>query len=73
MPKELAMFVGKSLAEEAPSSWHWQGRRVRVVDGTSVTMPDTEENQTVYPQQGGQKPGLGFPISRLLAITDLYS
>lgn len=27
----------------------------------------------MYPQQGGQKPGLGFPICRLLAVTDLYS
>ncbi len=73
MPKALATFIGKSLAEEAPTGWHWQGRRVRVVDGTSVTMPDTEENQSVYPQQGGQKPGLGFPICRMLAVTDLYS
>ncbi|MFT5098914.1 MAG: hypothetical protein ACI9HY_001028 [Planctomycetaceae bacterium] len=42
-----------------------------IVDGTTITMPDTDENQGVYPQQGGQKPGLGFPISRLVAVTDL--
>ena len=36
-------------------------------------MPDTDENQSVYPQQGGQTPGLGFPISRLVAVTDLFS
>ncbi|MFT7549420.1 MAG: hypothetical protein ACI9VI_003279, partial [Candidatus Azotimanducaceae bacterium] len=36
-------------------------------------MPDTDANQSVYPQQGGQKPGLGFPISRLVAVTDLCS
>jgi hypothetical protein len=36
-------------------------------------MPDTEENQTRYPQLGRQKPGIGFPLCRLLAITDLYS
>lgn len=73
MPRGLAMFIGKSLEEKTSSSWHWYGRRVRVVDGTSVTMPDTEENQRVYPQQGSQRPGLGFPICRLLAVTDLCS
>ncbi len=31
-------------------------------------MPDTQENQTVYPQQSEQKPGLGFPIARMVAI-----
>jgi hypothetical protein len=73
MPQELARFIGRSLEKEIPSSWRWHDRRVRVVDGTSITMPDTSENQSVYPQQGGQKPGLGFPISRLVAVTDLYS
>ena len=36
-------------------------------------MPDTPENQSIYPQQGGQKPGPGFPIARLIAVTDLCS
>ena len=73
MPQELAKFIGRSIEKDIPASWRWFGRRVRVVDGTSITMPDTEENQSVYPQQGGQKSGLGFPISRLVAVTDLYS
>lgn len=73
MPKKLALSIGKSLEEKTPPSWRWEGRRVRVVDGTTVTMPDTKENQNVYPQQGSQKLGLGFPISRLLAVTDLCS
>ena len=34
-------------------------------------MPDTEANQATYPQQSGQKPGLGFPICRILAVTCL--
>ena len=73
MVKELALFVGKSLEQKTPATWRWHGHRLRVVDGTTVTMPDTEENQSEYPQQGSQKPGLGFPICRLLAVTDLYS
>ncbi|MCF6196447.1 MAG: IS4 family transposase [Emcibacter sp.] len=36
-------------------------RRVIVVDGTGLTMPDTASNQNLWPQQGNQKPGCGFP------------
>ena len=53
--------------------WRWQGRRVRLVDGTTMSMPDTPSNQSVYPQQGSQKPGLGFPICRMVGITCLSS
>lgn len=34
-------------------------------------MPDTPENQEAYPQPEGQKPGVGFPIARLVAIISL--
>jgi hypothetical protein len=34
-------------------------------------MPDTPENQKVYPQQPGQKPGIGFPIIRLVGLISL--
>jgi hypothetical protein len=40
-------------------------------DGTTVSMPDTPENQQAYPQVYNQKPGLGFPIARIGAITSL--
>lgn len=43
------------------------GRRVVVVDGTGVSMPDTAENQQVWPQQSNQKPGCGFPQATLCA------
>lgn len=46
----------------------WCGHRVRVVDGSTVTLPDTPENQQAYPQQSAQKPGCGFPILRLVAL-----
>jgi hypothetical protein len=40
-------------------------------DGTTVTMPDTPENQQAYPQVYNQKPGLGFPIARIGALISL--
>jgi len=48
-------------------------RRVVVVDGTGLSMPDTPENQAQWPQQSGQKPGCGFPQMRLCACFDLQT
>lgn len=49
----------------------WCGRRVLLADGTTVTAPDTPENQKAYPQQSVQRPGCGFPIIRIVALLSL--
>lgn len=49
----------------------WCGRRVQVLDGTTLCAPDTPANQAAFPQQSVQKPGCGFPILRLLAVMSL--
>lgn len=51
----------------------WHGHRVIVVDGTGVSMPDTQKNQALWPQQSQQKPGCGFPQARLCACFCLHS
>lgn len=48
-----------------------QGRRVIVADGTGISMPDTKENQSIWPQSAMQKPGCGFPQARICACFDL--
>src|SRR5665647_2091392 len=48
-------------------------RRVIVVDGTGVSMPDTPENQEVWPQSASQKPGCGFPTARICSCFSLES
>ena len=48
-------------------------RPVRLVDGATVALPDTADNQEIYPQPGSQQPGLGFPICRLVGIICLAS
>ena len=40
-------------------------RRVVVVDGTELSMPDTPDNQAHWPQYRTQKPGCGFPAMKL--------
>ena len=68
---DVACSVGRRLDDQAERRWLWQGRRVYLFDGTTVTMPDTPENQAAYPQVYNQKPGLGFPIARLGALISL--
>jgi len=70
---QLTRYLSELIDDEVPVSWRWKGRRVRIVDGTTVTMPDTNANQAEYPQQRGQQQGLGFPICRLVGITCLSS
>jgi len=48
-----------------------EGRRVVVVDGTGVSMPDTAENQAQWPQLSSQKTGCGFPSGRICALFSL--
>jgi hypothetical protein len=68
---QLVRQTGKELEDQAPPKWLWHGRRVRVADGATFTMPDTAENQAEYPQQKNQKPGCGFPIARMLVVFSL--
>ena len=68
---ELMRDTGKQVEDESPETWLWHGRKVRVVDGSTITMPDTPANQAAYPQQKSQKPGCGFPIARILVIFSL--
>jgi len=68
---ELVRDTGKQVENESPETWLWHGRKVRVVDGSTVTMPDTPKNQAVYPHIKSQMPGCGFPIARILTIFSL--
>jgi hypothetical protein len=68
---DVARQTGQTLDTNARSHWLWQGRRVYTYDGSTVTMPDTPENQGDYPQNVAQKPGLGFPIARIAAVFSL--
>ena len=73
MIAELVKQTGQLILERIPDGWRWQGRRVKLVDGTTVTLPDTAANQQRYPQQNAQQPGLGFPVARIVGIMCLAS
>lgn len=68
---DLARETGQELHRQAPAEWLWIGRRVQIVDGSTLSMADTESNQEEYPQSSGQKAGLGFPILRFVVLLSL--
>ena len=48
--RELTRHSGDELRQRSVQQWKWKGRCVKMVDGTTLSMPDTEENQAKYPQ-----------------------
>lgn len=67
----LLYAIARRLERLQPAGWHWRGRSVKLLDGTTVSMPDTPPNQKEFPQSRAQQPGLGFPLARLVAIVSL--
>ena len=63
--------AAQSLEEKVTTKHLWCGRNVKVIDGSTVSMPDTLENQKAYPQPKTQKPGCGFPIAKIGVIFSL--
>jgi len=68
---ELVRRTGQAIQDQAKDAWLFHGRSVKIIDGSTVTMPDTPENQAAYPQLESQAPGIGFPIARLLVVFSL--
>ena len=68
MVSALTRETGLLLSDKALATWLWRGRAVKLVDGTGLSMPDTAENQAVYPQPSSQAPGVGFPLARLVMV-----
>jgi hypothetical protein len=71
--RTLAKGTAQELQDSLPQAWQWHGRSVIIVDGSHVSMPDTEANQARFPQPAVQKPGLGFPLARVVVLLSLAS
>ena len=62
-----------ALASDRAAQVPAHGRAIKLIDGTTVSMPDTHDNQAAFPQPRTQATGVGFPIARLVAILCLHS
>ena len=69
--QRLVRESGGHLEQEVDRSWLWKGLHAKLVDGFTFTMPDTPENQEIFPQICTQRPGVGFPIARVCAVLSL--
>lgn len=69
--RRLALQVADACEEQVPDEWLWKGRHVHLVDGATVSTSDTPANQAEYPQPPAQKPGLGFPLLRMVVLVSL--
>ena len=69
--ERLTCEISEGCESQLPEKWLWHGRHVHLVDGTTVSMPDTPNSQAVYPQQKAQQEGLGFPIARMVVLLSL--
>ena len=72
LPWDILPRLRCAIAARAQRAAHlWHGLRVKVIDGTSTSAPDTAKNQHAYPQLRGQRPGCGFPLLKLVGIFSL--
>lgn len=67
----LTRHTGREADRAALSEWRWLGRVVKLFDGSTVSMPDTFENQKAFPQSRTQAPGVGFPLARIGVLFSL--
>jgi Transposase DDE domain len=66
--QRLLRGVTNRLRDTTSPDGRWRGHRTILIDGTSVSTPDTPELQTAFGQPGNQAPGCGFPVVNLLAM-----
>jgi hypothetical protein len=71
--EQVLTATAQAAEQRASTPPALQGRPVKVVDGSSVQLPDTAANQKEYPQPSGQKPGCGFPVMKLAVLFSLAS
>jgi DDE family transposase len=71
--ERLTREIADRCEAALPDEWRWCGRRVLLGDGTTISLPDTKANQAEYPQHSVQKPGLGFPLVRLVVLFSLVT
>jgi hypothetical protein len=64
----LLRRTSASCEQTTHEEGRWRGPRTFLVDGSSVSMPDTPELQEHFGQPRGQRPGCGFPVAHILAL-----
>jgi putative transposase len=69
--ERLTLQLADNCEETVPSDWLWHKRHIHLVDGTTLSAPDTPANQAAWPQPNTQEQGLGFPLIRMVVLMSL--
>jgi len=62
-----------ALESRVPAEALWNGRRVRIADGSTLQIADTVANRREYPLQEGLRPGCHYPVVRILVVFSLIA
>lgn len=73
LPYKLVKSVGACSLKKIPKHWKEFGRDVKVFDGTTLTLRDTQANNAQYPKHSNKKLEVGCPQIRLLAVFSLIT
>lgn len=67
----LARESGQEIHQQAPAAWGIAGRPVKLVDGSTVSMPDTADNAAAFGKPRNQHGHGPFPVARIVAVLSL--
>jgi hypothetical protein len=68
---QLVRAVGEETSKKASIEWKAFHREVKVCDGTTVDMPDTKANRSLFPPHHNGKKDIGFPLARVVGVMSL--
>jgi len=69
--RQVSAEVAQSLRRAIRPEDLWHGMVLKAIDGSSVQLMDTPDNQRVYPQPTSQKKGCGFPVMGIVGVVNL--
>lgn len=69
--QHLTYYVANEAERRVPKSWKWKDRNVKLIDGSTLSTPDTPALQQAYPQPSSQRKGVGFPLIRMVVLLSL--
>ena len=68
MLQTLLVRSTERMTECAREAGRWLGHRLFLTDGSTFSMPDTDQLREHFGLPGGQRPGCGFPTAHFLAL-----
>ena len=72
--KQISQGVIAHLEQRVPHQQdYFEGRAIKIVDGTNLSMPDEPSLQALWPQSNNCLPGCGFPLLKMVGLFSLSS